>query len=260
MDNEKVDIDILELTKSKALFEGKFRDFLTEGLSILRSKTSAANAGFWIYRPGREEFESITFLGPEETAPDTAIGTDNYDKLFLQLVNNQLVFVDCEDDNLTKAPFIQGYMKEAELSLWSSIQIWNSGGLFGIITLEWTHTYKVTSQDKMLMLYVASLTSQAYDSLLKQKEKVIRRREIESLRHEVLDDEKKALMKRLSDHAFYTSHNLRHPLSTMLALIELISISWDDREKYESYLQQLKIESMNLDDAIRVMTAKIELD
>ena len=72
--------------------------------------------------------------------------------------------------------------------------------------------------------------------------------------------ERKKLAKKLADHAFYTSHSIRHPLSTILALIDLIKINWENRDTYEQLIQQLKIETMNLDDAIRVMTAKIELD
>lgn len=78
--------------------------------------------------------------------------------------------------------------------------------------------------------------------------------------HTDVDAEVEMLRKRLSDHAFYTSHTIRHPLATMLAIIDLIQVSWEERSKYEKLIEQLKIEAMNLDDAIRVMTAKIELD
>ena len=74
------------------------------------------------------------------------------------------------------------------------------------------------------------------------------------------EKERERLEKRLSDHAFYTSHNIRSPLANILGLLDLIKVSWEDREHYEDLLYRLKIQTMNLDEAVRVMTAKIELD
>lgn len=68
------------------------------------------------------------------------------------------------------------------------------------------------------------------------------------------------LERKLNDHAFYASHNLRSPIANILGLLDLIKISWDDRENYEELLFRLKIQTMNLDEAIRVMSAKIEFD
>ena len=68
------------------------------------------------------------------------------------------------------------------------------------------------------------------------------------------------LTQKLADHAFYTSHYLRSPIANVLGLIDLIKISWEDREHYEDLIYRLKIQIMNLDEAIRVMTAKVELD
>lgn len=75
-----------------------------------------------------------------------------------------------------------------------------------------------------------------------------------------MQKEKEDLITKLSDHAFYTSHNIRKPLSAILGLIDLIQFSWDDRENYEELLFNLKVQTMNLDEAIKVMNAKIELD
>lgn len=75
-----------------------------------------------------------------------------------------------------------------------------------------------------------------------------------------MEREKEELITRLSDHAFYTSHNIRKPISAILGLIDLIKFSWEDRENYEELLFNLKVQTMNLDEAIRVMNAKIELD
>ena len=102
------------------------------------------------------------------------------------------------------------------------------------------------------------MVSQCYDALMRIKEGFLHKNEVSNLKEE--EKEKEKLAKKLSDHAFYTSHSVRHPLTTILALVDLIKLNWENRESYEELLQQLKIETMKLDDTIRVMTAKIELD
>ena len=77
---------------------------------------------------------------------------------------------------------------------------------------------------------------------------------------EFVDKEKEEMRKKLTDHAFYASHNIRHPITTILALVDLVKANWEDRNNYEYLLDQLRIETMNLDETIKVMSAKIELD
>ncbi len=72
--------------------------------------------------------------------------------------------------------------------------------------------------------------------------------------------EQERLEQKLADHAFYTSHYVRGPIANILGLMDLIKLSWEDRENYEDLIYRLKIQIMNLDEAIRVMTAKVELD
>ncbi len=72
--------------------------------------------------------------------------------------------------------------------------------------------------------------------------------------------EQQRLEQKLADHAFYTSHYVRGPLANILGLMDLIKLSWEDRENYEDLIYRLKIQIMNLDEAIRVMSAKVELD
>lgn len=83
---------------------------------------------------------------------------------------------------------------------------------------------------------------------------------IDAKKEKEIEKEKDQLLKKLNDHAFYASHNLRSPIANILGLLDLIKISWDDRENYEELLFRLKIQTMNLDEAVRVMSAKIEMD
>lgn len=73
-------------------------------------------------------------------------------------------------------------------------------------------------------------------------------------------EEKEAVIAKLEDYAFYASHNIRRPISSILGILDLVKMSWDDRESYEELMANLQIATMDLDEVIRVMNAKLDLD
>jgi PAS domain S-box-containing protein len=73
-------------------------------------------------------------------------------------------------------------------------------------------------------------------------------------------EDKERVLHKLEDYAFYASHNVRRPISSILGILDLIKISWDDRDSYEELMANLQIATMDLDEVIRVMNAKLELD
>ncbi len=252
--------EILKLTKSEALQGGKFKDFVTELMPIVCKAISAFRASFWLYRSETDEFESIQSFDTETNRPSIgkALDKTSYELFIQQLKDHQFIHIDSNTDSEEFGEFALDHLVKNKLRSWASIQVWNDNRLFGILAVEWQAKKDFVDQDKSIMISAASMISQCYDALLRLKEDFLHRSEVSSLKVE--EKEKEKLARKLSDHAFYTSHSIRHPLSTILALIDLIKLNWESRETYEELLQQLKIETMNLDDAIRVMTAKIELD
>ncbi|MEP0984618.1 hypothetical protein [Ekhidna sp.] len=251
---------IMVLSKSEALQGGKFKDFTGELIPIVCESLNAYRASFWLYRKESDEFESIQSFDVDSKEPSIseAIDTTSYSQ-FSELLKNQLfIYVDSNSDKKEHEEFVVDYLLKNRLRSWAGIQVWNDNRLFGIITVEWISKKDFVSVDQLVLITAASMISQCYDALLRLKEDFLHRNEVSSLKIE--EKEKEKLAKKLSDHAYYTSHSIRHPLSTILALIDLIKLNWESRDTYEELLQQLKIETMNLDDAIRVMTAKIELD
>ncbi|SNS95019.1 hypothetical protein SAMN05421640_1744 [Ekhidna lutea] len=251
---------IMKLTMSEALQEGKFKDFISELIPLLCKTLNAYKSSFWLYRSDADEFESIQSfdLDTKKSKAGHALDPANY-LTFSELLKNQLfIHLDTTNDNKELDDFIVDYLLKNRLRSWASIQVWNDNRLFGVLTVEWKSKKDFVAQDQLAMVAGASMISQCYDALIRLKEDFLHRNELSTLKGE--EKEKEKLAKKLSDHAFYTSHSIRHPLSTILALIDLIKLNWESRETYEELLQQLKIETMNLDDAIRVMTAKIELD
>ncbi|WP_420317561.1 GAF domain-containing protein [Ekhidna sp.] len=251
---------ILHLTKSEALQSGKFKDFISELIPVVCSSTNALRASFWLYRRENDEFECIQSYDGEtkKKSPGIAVDVSTMPVFKNALKTKLFMHIENNDDSEEYDEFVVDYLLKNRLRSWASIQVWNDNRLFGIITIEWQSKKDFADLDKLILTAAASMISQCYDALLRLKEDFLHRNEVSSLKVE--EKEKEKLAKKLSDHAFYTSHSIRHPLATILALIDLIKLNWESREAYEELLQQLKIETMNLDDAIRVMTAKIELD
>lgn len=251
---------ILKLSKSELLQGGKFKDFLAELIPTICKSQGALRSSFWLYREGADAFESIHSFDTRINRPSEgeALDNSNFPGFIQHLKEKQFLFLDRSNDQKAFEEFVVDHLLKSKLGAWASVQVWSEQRLFGVLNVEWKQPIALSEEGKFMLLTASSMISQCYDALLKLKEDFLHRNEVSSLRVE--EEKKKKLAKKLSDHAFYTSHSIRHPLSTILALIDLIKINWENREAYEELLQQLKIETMNLDEAIRVMTAKIELD
>ena len=251
---------LLQLSKSEKLHEGKFKDFIAALIPVAGNALSAYKASFWLYRSENDEFESIHSFDAEtnNSSKGEVFDPTQFSIFYSRIKKELLIQVQSADESEEVSEFAIDYLMKNGLKSWASVQVWNDNRLFGALTFEWKNAKGFSHQDQLIMITCASIFSQCYYSLFFLKEDFLHRNELDSLKTE--EKEKEKLAKKLSDHAFYTSHNIRHPLSTILALIDLIKLNWENREAYEELLQQLKIETMNLDDAIRVMTAKIELD
>ena len=258
MSSEEHINSIISLSKSEALQNGKFKDFLLELTPVVCRALSASKTSFYLYRSEKDEFESIQSFDVDDQAGEGGQWIQKNSNFSKKIASDLFVHVEASSEDKEHEEFAVDYLLKNKIRSWVSIQVWNENKLFGIITAEWRANKDFVEKDKLILLTAASMVSQCYDALLKLKEDFLHRNEITSLKLE--EKEKEKLAKRLSDHAFYTSHTIRHPLATILALIDLIKLNWESRDAYEELLQQLKVETMNLDDAIRVMTAKIELD
>jgi signal transduction histidine kinase len=221
----------------------------------------AIESDFWIARP-KGVFEHISHYPTISKSMQKGLDlTPEENQTFLTKVrNNLIIHIDSQSENDGLESFRNRYLPSGRFLSWIGIQVIHEGKLFGLLGIQRKGITVINQFEELVLTTAGSLISQCYDSLLRFKEKEIRAKEFDRLVEERIDEEKEILIRKLTDHAFYTSHHIRHPLTTILALVELIKLSWDDREKYETYIHQLKVEAMNLDDAIRVMTAKIELD
>ena len=222
------------------------------------------SAKFWLKRASNGVLEAIQHFEPETNTVlgDHTISLADFHDFNVLLNNSYLTELELGLNSNQSEPSM-AYLIQNHLKSWVSVQVWSEKRLFGVISIEWKSKRAITEQDKTVLFGLAAMVGQCHDGFLRLKAELNHENSnypVQQAPDVFEDSEAEKLQKKLSDHAFFTSHNIRHPLSTILALVDLIKINWDSRESYEAHLQQLKIEAMNLDEIIRVMTAKIELD
>lgn len=251
-----------ELAASESLSKGKFEDFVKEVLAVLTLELEISRASFWLYKPTKEAFENMCLYEHDTHtfSKEHAIWERDSPKFYSYLINNHYFKADdvLKDERLTE--LTEDYYVPNEIKSAMGRQIWYNGVLLGFLMVEETWKTKNWANIEEIHLHIAtSFIIQAYNS-----KQWLARYHPEKMSDgdlsEFVDQEKEEMKRKLTDHAFYASHNIRHPITTILALTDLIKANWDDRENYESLLTQLKVETMNLDEMIRVMSAKIELD
>lgn len=252
----------LELSESESLSKGKFEDFVREVLVVLAFELKVNRTSFWLHKSSKEAFENMCIYDVNEDAfsKENTIWKKEYPKYYQHWITNHAIKVDKVEEDERLENMMDDYFIPNNINSTMGRQVWYNGMLLGFILVEQTGKVRKWANPEEIHLHIAlSYLIQSYNSKQwlsryhpeKQKDGDL---------SELVDQEKEEMRRKLTDHAFYASHNIRHPITTILALVDLVKNSWEDRENYEHLLTQLKIETMNLDETIRVMSAKIELD
>jgi len=252
----------LELTESDALIKGRFEDFVKEVLVVLAKELRVSRTSFWLYKPYKEAFENMFLydFNQDDFSKENAIWQKEYPKYYNFLITNHAIKANkvAKDARLTE--LVEDYYVPNNIVSTMGRQVWYNGVLFGFIMVENSGKVRDWENSEEIHLHIAlSYIIQSYNS-----KQWLARYHPEKMTDgdlsEFVDTEKEEMRRKLTDHAFYASHSIRHPITTILALVDLVKANWEDRDNYENLLAQLKIETMNLDETIRVMSAKIELD
>lgn len=62
----------------------------------------------------------------------------------------------------------------------------------------------------------------------------------------------------LSDFIFFTAHNLRHPVTNLMSLLEMLNAAGSNEDALEEVQDLLRLEVLKLDDVIRIMMGKLD--
>lgn len=251
-----------ELSESESLIKGRFEEFVKEVLVVLAKELNVNRSSFWLYKPNKDAFENMSLYDVNEDAfsKENAIWQKEYPKYYNQLLTNHTIKTGSVKEDPRLSEIMEDYLMPNNIHSFMGQQVWYDGLLFGFILVEQSGKERWWEESEVIHLNIAlSFIIQSYNS-----KQWLARYHPEKMSDgdlsEFVDKEKEEMRKKLTDHAFYASHNIRHPITTILALVDLVKANWEDRENYENLLTQLKIETMNLDETIRVMSAKIELD
>lgn len=259
---QPINLDFLvDLATKESLHNGKTREFIKIATKEACINLHAQRASFWYFQ---KDFLTcmLTYHHSEDPFYSRCkpIEANRYSTLYRNLSSQYITHITIENPQDRLQTKSNSFLLRRNTATWLSAQVWCENKPIGVISIEWDTPIQDIYHYKFAIITLASISGQSYDALLRVKEYEIRKEEINEAADAKIDNEKDQLIKKLKDHAFYTSHSVRHPVTTMLALIDLIDINWENREKYSNLLQQIKIQAMNLDEVIHVMTAKIELD
>lgn len=252
----------LELAESESLAKGKFEDFVKEVLVVLAFELKVNRTSFWLYKSSKEAFENLCLYDINEDGfiKENAIWEKEYPKYYNFWITNHAMKVDVAENEPRLAELMEDYIIPNNINSAMGRQVWYNGILLGYILVEQSGKRRQWENSEEIHMHIAlSYLIQAYNSkqwLSKYHPEKLSDGDLS----EFVDKEKEEMRRKLTDHAFYASHNIRHPITTIMALVDLVKANWEDRENYEQLLNQLKIEAMHLDETIRVMSAKIELD
>lgn len=252
----------LELSESESLLKGRFEEFVKEVLVVLAFELKVNRASFWLYKSNKKAFENMFLYDRREDAfsKENAIWKKEFPKYYNQWITNHSIKVERVDEDKRLSEMMEDYFIPNNISSTMGRQVWYDGVLLGFILVEQSGKVRRWENSEEIHLHIAlSYLIQSYNS----KQWLSRyhpEKQVDGDLSELVDKEKEEMRRKLTDHAFYASHNIRHPITTILALVDLVKANWEDRDNYEYLLNQLKIETMNLDETIRVMSAKIELD
>ncbi len=64
--------------------------------------------------------------------------------------------------------------------------------------------------------------------------------------------------RQIADLVFYTVHNLRHPATNLMSLIDILNDINNHQETHDEILDLMKLEAMKLDEVIKIMIAKLD--
>lgn len=231
-------------------------------LVVLALELKVSRTSLWLFKDKKQAFENVALydLNQNTFIKEHAIWEKEFPRYYQHLmITDTLVSNEVDKDDHFQE-LMEEYLIPNNINSAMGRQIWYGGTLFGYVIVEHAGHYRNWEIIEEMHLNIAvSYIVQSYNSkqwLAKYHPERITDTDLV----ELIDKEKEEMRKKLTDHAFYASHNIRHPITTILALIDLIKANWEDREGYESLFKQLKVEIMNLDEIIRVMSAKIELD
>lgn len=246
--------EILRLVSAREM-HADFDSFLDQLLSSLSSSMGVAYAGFWLADPLASNFSCVKKVTnqPHATSTGNVLG-QNFKDLYTVLSNSTLLVQNDINHQVWNVPFLSKHLSSGLLS-WMCLPLHVMGKLIGFLAVGHTRKYEWDAEDKQVLFMSGALLKQSYF-----ENYYVERSMIPHLSPQNEDEHFRRISDQVSDYVFYSAHNLRHPITNILSLIELVKEQQSEIENREELLDLLKIEAMKLDEVVRIMVAKLDLN
>jgi len=118
------------------------------------------------------------------------------------------------------------------------------------MSLNWLHQYK---DGTIINVEIASDWTKYNDKQARMVLAINKTNELKLL------NDKEEYISKLSDYAFYASHNLRAPVASILGLVDIITTDWENRNNYKQIIERIKTAAKELDQIISNLNSKVDL-
>jgi hypothetical protein len=240
--------EIIRLSKSDALYSD-FDAFLEIALESLTEEIDVQYASFWFHDKEGENYSCIRCYEREQqhSKPETLkIRGENYYELFPILQTSEIIHKTDASKNGWSVPQL-GLLVNDEINSWIAFPLRNAKEQFGFLMVASKNRRVYDVEDQNILCSIGLMIKESYRENFGQGLKNASTK----LPNEANE--------KIDDFIFYTAHNLRHPITNLLSLVELIK-DLKNEDGMEEVLSLIKVEALKLDDVIRVMIAKIEQD
>ncbi len=241
--------DLIRLSAS-AYIQSDFDRFLEQALKCLSEELTVNYSSFWFHDAEKDNFSCIKCYDWEEKLVQSTpqpIRTKDYFDILPLIQSSEILHQSNSEDKSWNVPQLGKLLNEG-VNSWVCFPLKGGNSLLGFLLIADKNKRIYDIDDQNILCCVGSLIRESIRTHFKfeaEQEKVFGIPEVES--------------SKIDDFIFYTAHNLRHPITNLLALIDL-SKQLKDEDQVEEILSLLKMEVLKLDDVVRVMIAKIEQD
>jgi len=244
--------DLLHSRNLSTDFEG----FIEEVLRDLVEEMEVSIASFWLIDEVEEKFYCVRSFDKtlDSFSRGQIISRNQQEQLYSSICDHDIISVsDVHSDPVFDAG-IGKLMSRSTLS-WMNMLDYLGGRIFGFIRVDSSQIHHWNDRSNSSLLTALSLINQSYyANHYEQVDEDGKRKTTKELAY------LEQIKEKISEYAFFTAHNIRHPLTNIISLMDMLKELDDDKTRREELLGLLKIEVLKLDEVVRVMIVKLELE
>lgn len=241
--------EIIRLSKSDAL-HSDFDTFLERALESLTEELDVNYASFWFHDKEDENYSCIRCFDRDQQhfkAQTLKIKGENYYELFPIMQSSEIIHKTDASTNSWNVPQL-GPMIDKDVNSWITFPLRIANEQFGFLMVASKNRRVYDVEDQNILCCIGLMIKESYHENFET-----------SPFGKKTTGSPSEVNEKIDDFIFYTAHNLRHPITNLLSLVELIK-DLKDEDGMEEVLSLIKVEALKLDDVIRIMIAKIEQD